>query len=165
MCSLLLHFSAFPKTAMINPSDHEGDVDHSFFDSDCDNCSLSSSTGKIHEKGLKTKNETQQTCEKHKAKPTTISRAGLSLESVGRRKAAEDGDDAVTDVTTLSTPDCSPLQSLDLNHTETEEESARQQQQHRSVPSSGLSKVHQAKDLGRDVDQRKFPFPRHIHST
>lgn len=142
---------------MINPSDQE-EVDHSFFDSDCDNGSLSSSAGKISARGLKAKKETQQTCEKPQAKLTTIPRDGLSLKSIGRRKPAEEGDDTVTDVTSLSTPDCSPLQSLDLNHTEPEEESVRQQQQHRSVPSSGLSKVHQAKDLGGNADQCEFPF-------
>ncbi|XP_075900688.1 cilia- and flagella-associated protein 97 isoform X3 [Nelusetta ayraudi] len=147
-------FSVLPKTAMINPSDQEGEVDHSFFDSDCDDDSISSSTGKISEKGLKAKKETQRACETPQAKLTTISKDGLSQKSIGRRKPSEEGDDTVTDVTALSTPDCSPLQSLDLNHTETEEESVRQQQQHRSVPSSGLSKVHQAKDLGRNVDER-----------
>lgn len=143
---------------MINPSDQEGEVDHSFFDSDRDNGSLSSSTGKISERGLKAKKKTQPTCEKPEARATTISRDGLSLKSIGRRKPAEDGDDTVTDVTTLTTPDCSPLQSLDLNHTETEEESVRLQQQYRSVPSSGLSKVHQAKDLARNAEQRKYPL-------
>lgn len=144
---------------MINPSEQEGEVDHSFFDSDCDNGSLSSSTSKITEKGLKAdKKASQQAREKPRAKPTAISRDGLSQKSIGRRKQSEERDDTVTDVTTLSTPDCSPLQSLDFNHTETEEESVRQQQQHRSVPSSGLSKVHQAKDLGRNVDERKYPF-------
>lgn len=152
------NFSVFPKTTMINPSDQEGEVDHSFFDSDCDNGSFRSSTGKITERGLKAKKEAQPTRKKPQAKPTTISRDGLSLKSLGRRKPAEEEDDTVTDVTSVSTPDCSPLQSLDLNHTETEEESVRQQQQRRSVPSSGLSKVHQAKDLGRNADQRKYPF-------
>lgn len=137
---------------MINPSDQDGEVDHSFFDSDGDNSSLSSSPGKTADRGLKARKEKPQ------AKPTTIPRDGLSLKSIGRSKAAEEGDESVTDVTTLSTPDCSPLQSLDLNHTETEEESVRQQQQHRSVPSSGLSKVHQDKDLPRNVDQRKYQF-------
>lgn len=132
---------------MINPSDHEGEVDHSFFDSDCDNGSLGSSAGKITERGLKAKKEKAQ------AKRTAIPRDGLS---VGRRKPAEEGDNSVTDGTAVSTPDCSPLQSLDLNHTEADEESVRHQQQHRSVPSSGLSKVHQAKDLDRNVEQRKY---------
>lgn len=159
---LLLISSVLPKTAMINPSDQEGEVDHSFFDSDCDDGSLSSSTGKIAEKGLKAKKETQRAREKPQAKLTTISKDGLSQKSIGRRKPSEEGDDTVTDVTALSTPDCSPLQSLDLNHTETEEESVRQQQQHRSVPSSGLSKVHQAKDLGRNVDERKYPFSAYV---
>lgn len=162
LCALHFNFSVFPKTAMINPSDRE-EVDHSFFDSDCDNGSLSSSTGKLTARGLKAKKETQQTCDKPRAKPTTISRDGLSLKSVGRRKPPEEGDDTVTDVTSLSTPDCSPLQSLDLNHTETEEESVRQQQQHRSAPSSGLSKVHQAKDLGRNVDQREYSSSTAVH--
>lgn len=140
---------------MISPSDQEGEVDHSFFDSDCDRCSISSSTGKITAKGLKSKKQTQPACEKPQAKTPTSSRSALSLKSIGRSKAAEDGDDPVTDVTNLSTPDCSPFQSLDLNHTETEEES---KQQHRSVPSSGLSEVHQAKDLAQNVEQRKYLY-------
>lgn len=143
---------------MINPKDLEGEVDHSFFDSDSDDGSLRSNTDKIVEKGLKAKKETPRAHEKPQTKQTKITRGGLSPRTNGTKKQSEEADDTVTDVTALSTPDCSPLQSLDLNHTETEEGSIRQQQQHRSVPSSGLCKVHQAKDLGQNVDERKYAF-------
>uniref|UniRef100_A0A668T255 Cilia- and flagella-associated protein 97 n=1 Tax=Oreochromis aureus TaxID=47969 RepID=A0A668T255_OREAU len=49
-----------------------------------------------------------------------------------------DSDDTVTDVTPLSSPDTSPLQSLDLNVTEVEEESHKEEQARESVPSSEI---------------------------
>lgn len=63
----------------------------------------------------------------------------------------EESDDTVTDVSPLSSPDCSPLQSLNLNHTEAEERSLKEQQQG-SVPSSGPSNIHQDEDLHDDDD-------------
>ncbi|XP_070781858.1 cilia- and flagella-associated protein 97 [Enoplosus armatus] len=68
---------------------------------------------------------------------------------------AEESEDTVTDVSPLSSPDSSPLQSLDLNHTEAEEgRLGEQQQQHEeSVPSSGLSNIHQDEDSDQDVDE------------
>ncbi|TKS68250.1 Ufm1-specific protease 2 [Collichthys lucidus] len=97
-------------------------------------------------------------------------RAGSRDVPAGHR---EESDDTVTDVSPLSSPDCSPLQSLDLNHTEAEEGSLKdqqqqqqqqqqqeqqqqqqqQQQQEESVPSSGLSTVHQDEDPEQDVDE------------
>ncbi|XP_050926551.1 cilia- and flagella-associated protein 97 isoform X1 [Lates calcarifer] len=71
----------------------------------------------------------------------------------------EESDDTVTDVSPLSSPDISPLQSLDLNHTEaeqgglTEQQQQHQQQQQESVPSSGLSSIHQDEDSDQDVDE------------
>ncbi|KAK9540439.1 hypothetical protein VZT92_002892 [Zoarces viviparus] len=65
----------------------------------------------------------------------------------------EESEDTVTDVSPLSSPDISPLQSLDLNHTEAEERSPKEQQQLESVPSSGLSDMHQDEDSDRDVDE------------
>ncbi|XP_056228480.1 cilia- and flagella-associated protein 97 isoform X1 [Seriola aureovittata] len=66
---------------------------------------------------------------------------------------AEESDDTVTDVSPLSSPDISPLQSLDLNHTEAEEGSLKEQQQHESVPSSGLGNIDQAEGSDEDVDE------------
>ncbi|XP_054460787.1 cilia- and flagella-associated protein 97 isoform X2 [Anoplopoma fimbria] len=68
---------------------------------------------------------------------------------------AEESEDTVTDVSPLSSSDISPFQSLDLNHTEAEEGSLKeQQQQHQeSVPSSGLSDMHQDEDSDQDVDE------------
>ncbi|XP_068583351.1 cilia- and flagella-associated protein 97-like isoform X2 [Cebidichthys violaceus] len=70
----------------------------------------------------------------------------------------EESEDTVTDVSPLSSPDISPLQSLDLNHTEAEEGSPKEQQQLESVPSSGLSDMHQDEDSDQDVDE--WPRPR-----
>ncbi|XP_019122779.2 cilia- and flagella-associated protein 97 isoform X4 [Larimichthys crocea] len=86
---------------------------------------------------------------------------GIRAGSTGSRDVPaghrEESDDTVTDVSPLSSPDCSPLQSLDLNHTEAEEGSLKdqqqQQQQQESVPSSGLSTVHQDEDSEQDVDE------------
>lgn len=58
------------KTAMFNPSDLEGEVDHSFFDSDCDDNSISRDGGKKMEKGLKAEKRSPQAHERHHAKQT-----------------------------------------------------------------------------------------------
>uniref|UniRef100_A0A3Q3IFA3 Cilia- and flagella-associated protein 97 n=1 Tax=Monopterus albus TaxID=43700 RepID=A0A3Q3IFA3_MONAL len=63
----------------------------------------------------------------------------------------EESDDTATDVSPLSSPDISPLQSLDLEHTEGSQEA----QQQKSVPSSGLSNIHQDEDSDQDVNERK----------
>lgn len=80
--------------------------------------------------------------------------SGIQVGSVGSwdvpANHTEESDDTVTDVSPLSSPDCSPLQSLDLNHTEAEEEIPTEQQQG-SVPSSGPSNEHQEEDS--DVDE------------
>ncbi|XP_034400288.1 cilia- and flagella-associated protein 97 isoform X2 [Cyclopterus lumpus] len=66
----------------------------------------------------------------------------------------EESEDTVTDVSPLSSPDISPLQSLDLNQTEPTEGCLKeQQQQQESVPSSGLSDMHQDEDSDQDVDE------------
>uniref|UniRef100_A0A3P8QL06 Cilia- and flagella-associated protein 97 n=1 Tax=Astatotilapia calliptera TaxID=8154 RepID=A0A3P8QL06_ASTCA len=66
-----------------------------------------------------------------------------------------DSDDSVTDVTPLSSPDTSPLQSLDLNVTEVEEESHKEEQPRQSVPSSGLRNI-QDDDSDQDVDECEY---------
>ncbi|XP_029288554.1 cilia- and flagella-associated protein 97 isoform X2 [Cottoperca gobio] len=75
---------------------------------------------------------------------TQVGSAGSQDVPIGR---AEESEDTVTDVSPLSSPDISPLQSLDLNHTDAEEGSFKEQQQE-SVPSSGLSNMHQDVDEG-----------------
>ncbi|XP_073325208.1 cilia- and flagella-associated protein 97 isoform X2 [Pagrus major] len=67
----------------------------------------------------------------------------------------EESDDTITDVSPLSSPDYSLLQSLDLNRTEAEEGSLKeqQQQQEESVPSSGLRTLHQDEDSDLDEDE------------
>lgn len=84
------------------------------------------------------------------ARRTRVGSAGSRDVPAGH---AEESDDTVTDVSPLSSPDCSPLQSLDLNHTEAEEGSLKEQQQQESVPSSGLSNIHQDEDSDQDVDE------------
>lgn len=64
-----------------------------------------------------------------------------------------ESDDTVTDVTPLSSPDSSPLQSLDLNVTKVEEESHKEEQPRESVPSSGFRNLHQDEDSDQDVDE------------
>ncbi|KAM7394324.1 hypothetical protein PAMP_021136 [Pampus punctatissimus] len=61
-------------------------------------------------------------------------------------------EDTMTDISPLLSPDISSLQSLDLNYTEVEDGSLKEQPQE-SVPSSGLSNIHQDEDTDPDVDE------------
>ncbi|XP_032387741.1 cilia- and flagella-associated protein 97 isoform X3 [Etheostoma spectabile] len=82
---------------------------------------------------------------------TRVGSAGSQDVTIGH---TEESEDTVTDVSPLSSPDFSPLQSLDLNHTEAEEGSLKEQQQHQeSVPSSGLKDIHQDVDSDQDVHE------------
>ncbi|KAF3852353.1 hypothetical protein F7725_005708 [Dissostichus mawsoni] len=73
--------------------------------------------------------------------------AGSQGVPIGR---TEESEGTVTNVSPLSSPDISPLQSLDLNHTEG---SLKEQRQEERVPSSGLSDMHQEEDSDQDVDE------------
>ncbi|KAM9857298.1 cilia- and flagella-associated protein 97 [Aulostomus maculatus] len=95
-------------------------------------------------------------------KHSSISRPKKSASSfiVRRSKAGsqdlaprytDESEDTVTNVSPLSSPDISPLHSLDLNHTEGED--GEQQQQKTSVPSSGLSDIHQDEESYVDEDE------------
>lgn len=79
-------FIVLGKTAMFNPSDLEGEVDHSFFDSDFDDISLSRDGGKKVEKGLKAEKENPPAHEELHARQTEITRGGWSLRTDGTRK-------------------------------------------------------------------------------
>nr|XP_020457717.1 cilia- and flagella-associated protein 97 isoform X2 [Monopterus albus] len=70
----------------------------------------------------------------------------------------EESDDTATDVSPLSSPDISPLQSLDLEHTEGSQEA----QQQKSVPSSGLSNIHQDEDSDQDVNESSLSSERQL---
>lgn len=94
----------------------------------------------------------------------TLPRPDIPLSTEGRgtgvglaasqdlRPLRTDSEDTVTDVSPLSSPDSSRLQSLDLNHTETEDGTVKEQEQE-SMPSSGLSNVPQDDDSNQDVDE------------
>lgn len=81
-CLLLL-------TAMFSPSELEGEVDHSFFDSDCDGSSTSRDGGKKMEQGLKTEKESPSTHERRHVKQTEKTKASLSLRTDGTKKHIE----------------------------------------------------------------------------
>ncbi|KAM7419325.1 hypothetical protein PAMA_016441 [Pampus argenteus] len=51
------HFASVGQTAMFNPSELEGEVDHSFFDSDCDDNCVSKDREKKTDRSLKTEKE------------------------------------------------------------------------------------------------------------
>ncbi|XP_005726849.1 cilia- and flagella-associated protein 97 isoform X1 [Pundamilia nyererei] len=94
-----------------------------------------------------------------KTSATSSSCPGIRRTRVGSARPRDfpvlhtaDSDDSVTDVTPLSSPDTSPLQSLDLNVTEVEEESHKEEQPQQSVPSSGLRNI-QDDDSDQDVDE------------
>lgn len=97
-----------------------------------------------------------------KTSPTSSSCPGIRRTRVGSARPRDfpvlhtaDSDDSVTDVTPLSSPDTSPLQSLDLNVTEVEEESHKEEQPRQSVPSSGLRNI-QDDDSDQDVDECEY---------
>lgn len=81
---------------------------------------------------------------------------GIRLGSVGSRgvpvSQTEGSEDTVTDVSPLSSPDCSPLPSLTQKHPEAEEGSAKEQHEG-SVPSSGASTIHQDEDSDHYTDE------------
>lgn len=248
---------------MFNPSELEGEVDHSFFDSDCDDNSTTRDGEKTVEKGLKAEKESPSAHERLSVKQNEKTKVGLSLRTDGTQKHLEqvehdkdvynqspyepeeealltstknsgskgrnkqspkqlirnwrsrslsptstevsvdadsessyssnsersslgsptfpkpqnsliprerktragstgsgdmttshtvESEDTVTDVSSLSSPDISPLHSVDLNHKEAAEGS-QQAQQKESVPSSGLSSAHHNEDSDEDVDE------------
>lgn len=79
-------FSVLGKTAMFNPSDLEGEVDHSFFDSDCDDGSLSRDGGRKMEKGLKAEKERPSIPEELCGKQTEITQGGWSPRTDGTKQ-------------------------------------------------------------------------------
>ncbi|XP_053189980.1 cilia- and flagella-associated protein 97 isoform X2 [Scomber japonicus] len=239
---------------MFNPSELEGEVDHSFFDSDCDDSHASRDGGKKMDRGSKTENtcktagglsprtggtkkyqkqdnshlkedvrsmsqrssvlskshkvinntgncgndsnlnsrkssgtfmalladanETEAVLpsnpkhskERNKKSPTQHRRSPSPISSEvstdtnsGRspslsprvrrtRVRTVESDGSVTDVSPLSTPDISPRQYLDLNHTGVKDRSRKKQQQE-SVPSTGLSNRHHDEDSDPDVEE------------
>lgn len=82
---------------------------------------------------------------------------GTRVGSAGSRDVpasrTEESEDTVTDVSPLSSPDFSPRRSLDLNHTEAEGGSLKEEEQQGSVPSSGLSNIHQDEDSDQEVNE------------
>lgn len=81
----------------------------------------------------------------------------VSVGSAGSRDVPTsptgESDDTVTDVSTISSPDISPIQSLDLNQNEAAERSQREEQREESVPSSGLSNTFQDEDSDHNIDE------------
>lgn len=209
---------------MLSPGELEGEVDHSFFDSDGEDTSASKDGGEKLEKGGKAEKDGPPAHERLQPKPIentkvsshlkgedksmesrisldkvlndgsapskrrtsptfSESSAGADSESssrsssrrsspdsrtlprpnktpaVGKTRGGSAGSQGVpigrtegtgTNVSRLSSPDTSPLQSLDLNHTEG---SLKEQRKEKRVPSSGLRDMHQEEDSDQDVDE------------
>lgn len=75
---------------MFNPSELEGEVDHSFFDSDCDDdCDVNRDGGKTMEKGLKAEKESPLAHERLSVKQDKKTKVGLSLRTDGTQKHLE----------------------------------------------------------------------------
>ncbi|KAM4749746.1 cilia- and flagella-associated protein 97 [Anableps anableps] len=70
--------------------------------------------------------------------------------------STDESDSSVTDVSPLSSPDSSSLQSLS-----SDAEKERQQEQE-SVPSSGFSKINQEEDSNPDVDECSYGLESHL---
>ncbi|XP_076585054.1 uncharacterized protein LOC143319749 isoform X2 [Chaetodon auriga] len=71
---------------MFNHSDLEGEVDHSFFDSDCDESSVGRDGGKKMERGLKGDRESPPAPERLHAKRTENTNVGRSPRTDGTKK-------------------------------------------------------------------------------
>lgn len=69
--------------------------------------------------------------------------------------STDESEDTVTDVSPLSSPESSRLQSLNLNTSEVEAGSHEEQQQ-KSVPSSGLDNMKQEEDSYQDMDEHSL---------
>ncbi|XP_033948572.1 cilia- and flagella-associated protein 97 isoform X2 [Pseudochaenichthys georgianus] len=218
---------------MLSPGELEGEVDHSFFDSDGEDTSASKDGGEKLEKGGKAEKEGPPAHERLQPKPIentkvsshlkgedesmesrisldkvlndgsapskrrtsptfSESSAGADSESssrsssrrsspdsrtlprpnktpaVGKTRGGSAGSQGVpigrtegtgTNVSRLSSPDTSPLQSLDLNHTEG---SLKEQRKEKRVPSSGLRDMHQEEDSDQDVDECSLRTESHL---
>ncbi|XP_072241136.1 cilia- and flagella-associated protein 97 [Leuresthes tenuis] len=101
-------------------------------------------------------------------KPNKSSYKKTRVGSAGSRdfptSSTDESDDSVTDVSPLSSPESSPLQSLDLNNTEVEDGNHDEQQQQGSVPSSGLSTMKQEEDSDQDLDERSLSLESQLGS-
>uniref|UniRef100_UPI0037E96A31 cilia- and flagella-associated protein 97 isoform X2 n=1 Tax=Semicossyphus pulcher TaxID=241346 RepID=UPI0037E96A31 len=104
---------------MFNPSELEGEVDHSFFDSDCDNSSTSRDAGK--KKCLKVEKESQPAREKLHAKQPENTKCGVSPRTDGATKHLK------------------PVESNGSNRAEQKENSCQSTEEERSRASSESS--------------------------
>ncbi|XP_020786236.1 cilia- and flagella-associated protein 97 isoform X2 [Boleophthalmus pectinirostris] len=77
------------------------------------------------------------------------SRAGSATSGGASNVTSEEPDDTVTDVSPISSAASSHLQSPDLNHSETEDDSVEQQQ---SLPSSGLHSAQHHEHFSQEED-------------
>ncbi|XP_029949552.1 cilia- and flagella-associated protein 97-like isoform X1 [Salarias fasciatus] len=81
-------------------------------------------------------------------------RVGSAVSQQAQTTPTDESDYTVTDVSPLPSPHSSPRQSLDPNQGEAEETQQKEQRQE-SVPSSGLSNIHEG-DSDRDMDECSF---------
>nr|XP_043884525.1 cilia- and flagella-associated protein 97 isoform X3 [Solea senegalensis] len=122
-------------------------------DADSESCSSSNSG---------TSSSGSPTFHKYKRSSSSPGRRRARVGSAGSRDSRNKESESMTDVSPLSSPDISPLQSFDLNHGEAdggslkEEEQQQQQQEAESVPSGGLSNIHHNETLDQDVDECSF---------
>ncbi|CAN9510353.1 unnamed protein product [Ophioblennius macclurei] len=124
----------------------DGDLDSS--------CSSNSRRGSLESPALPKPSKASLCSEVRKA------RVGSAVSTKGQTTSPDESDYTVTDVSPLSSPHSSPRLSLDPNHREAEEshreeQEQEQQQQEESVPSSGLSNIHE-EESDQDMDECSF---------
>ncbi|XP_034544664.1 cilia- and flagella-associated protein 97 [Notolabrus celidotus] len=103
---------------MFNPNELEGEVDHSFFDSDCESSSVSKDAGKKMEKCLKGEKDNQPAQERLNGKQYENTKGGLSPRTNG------------------STRQLAPLKSISSNRAEQKESSCQSTEEERGSTSS-----------------------------
>ncbi|KAM9792155.1 cilia- and flagella-associated protein 97 [Neosynchiropus ocellatus] len=72
------------------------------------------------------------------------------------QRSSDNSEDSVTDVSPLSSPCVSPLESEDQNHKDMKEPGFEEVEQQESAPSSSLSHIHQEDDSHLDDDESSF---------
>ncbi|XP_037830823.1 cilia- and flagella-associated protein 97 isoform X2 [Kryptolebias marmoratus] len=148
-------FSASPKrrSEKSSQSQHCQNLSPTSTDASADADSESSCTSPRSHSGSPRLPKTTKSSLRHGVRRTRVGSAGSrDLPAV----STDESEDTVTDVSPLSSPDSSPPRSLNPNHTDVGKGSSEERQKQESVPSSGLSNIHQDESSYQEMDESSF---------